>query len=359
MADKIIRMGIIGYGGMARWHHMMMQTQDNLGIQAVAVYDISEAANMKAKEDGLRVCSSAAELLCKDDIDVVLIATPNDWHKPYAFQAMDAGIDVICEKPVTLCSADLQEMIDKANETGLMMTVHQNRRWDPDYRAILKVRDEGTIGNIFKIESRVSGANGIPGDWRAVKSEGGGMILDWGVHLIDQICDAYKEKITQVYARVQHITNQEVDDGFMAVLTFETGLVAVLEVTTTTYVNYPRWHVSGLYGTIQIDDWDLNGKIVREVAKQGHDELVPIQAGVGLTKTMSPRSSSTVEELPVPKVGGQHIEDEWRKFYDNIVAHINHGVPFIVKHDEVMRVMKVMEAIFQSEAENRAIDTYL
>jgi predicted dehydrogenase len=245
-------------------------------------------------------------------------------------------------------------MIDKAEKTGLMMTVHQNRRWDPDYLAFLKVRDEGTIGNIFKIESRVSGANGVPGDWRGSKAEGGGMVLDWGVHLIDQICDAYKDKITQVYAKVQRITTQEVDDGFMVIMTFETGMVAVVEVTTTTYIKYPRWHISGLYGSMQIDDWDLSGKVVREIAKQEHDELVPIQAGVGLTKTMAPRSAASVEELPILK-----RDRAWEEYYKNIIDHLNNGTPFIVKHDQVMRVMKIMEAIFQSEAENRAIDVCL
>ena len=354
MADKIIRMGIIGYGGMARFHHKQIQEKKLTGIKPVVAYDIADAANQVAKNAGLRVCSSAAELLNKDEIDLVLIATPNDWHKPYALQAMDAGVNVICEKPATLCSDDWQEMVDKANKTGLMLTVHQNRRWDPDYLSVLKVRDEGTIGNIFKIESRVSGANGVPGGWRASKPEGGGMVLDWGVHLLDQICDAYKEKITQIYARVQRITTQEVDDGFMVVMTFETGMVAVVEVTTTTYIKYPRWHVSGLYGSLQIDEWDLTGKVVREVAEQDHDDLVAIQAGVGLTKTMAPRSADSIQELPVPK-----CEQAWDEFYKNIIAHLNHGEPIIVTHEQVMRVMKVMEAIFQSEAENRAIDVSL
>jgi predicted dehydrogenase len=355
MADnQKIGFAVIGYGGMGRYHARHAVRDQGERLDVLGAFDIREARHEVAREDGFNTYESREALLSDPAVELVTVATPNDVHKEIVIDALRHGKNVICEKPVTMTTPDLEDMIAVANETGKFFTVHQNRRWDPDYLAFLKVRDEGTIGNIFKIESRVSGANGVPDNCLKFKEKGGGMVLDWGVHLIDQICDAYKDKITQVYAKVQRITTQEVDDGFMAIMTFETGMVAIVEVATSTYIKYPRWHVSGLYGSLQIDEWDLTGKIVREIAKQGHDELVPIQAGVGLTKTMAPRSAASIEELPVPK-----FEKAWEEYYKNIVAHLNHGEPFIVKHDEVMRVMKIMEAIFQSEAENRAIDVCL
>ncbi len=348
-----LRMGIIGYGGMANYHHRSIK--DRTDIVPVGVYDIAEKANAKAIENGLKVHASAAELL-SSGIDIVLIATPNDVHKDYAVQALEAGINVISEKPVAMDSGELQTMIDTANKTGKLFTVHQNRRWDKDYLVAKAIIEQNLIGNVFAIESRVMGANGIPGDWRAMKKHGGGMVLDWGVHLLDQICDVYKEKIVQIYSRVQHITTEEVDDGFKAILTFESGRVALVEVSTNTFVNLPRWHISGLYGTAVINDWDATGKMVKEVRKQGHDELVAIKAGAGLTKTMAPRDETSIEEIPMPVIPE---EMNWGQYYSNVIAHLAGKEPIIVTHEQVMRVMKVMETIFESEAKGAAINCNL
>ena len=96
-------------------------------------------------------------MLSDPDIDVVLIATPNDCHKPIAIRAMHAGKNVISEKPVTLSSSDLQEMVNVAKETGKFLTVHQNRRWDDDFLIIRKLVEEQKLGHVFRIESRVNG----------------------------------------------------------------------------------------------------------------------------------------------------------------------------------------------------------
>ncbi len=351
--SKVYRLGIIGYGGMAGYHHERINERSD--IDAVCMYDIKESACERGEKRGLKVHKSAEDLL-NDNLDVVLIATPNEVHKSYAIAAMEKGINVICEKPVCMNSTELQEMIDCANRTGKLFTVHQNRRWDADFCLVKEIVKQDLIGDIFAIESRVQGANGIPGDWRAQKAHGGGMVLDWGVHLLDQILTLYPDKITQIYSKVQRITTQEVDDGFKAILTFETGMVVLVEVSTNTFINLPRWHVSGLYGTAIIEDWDNKGKIVRDKRKPTHDELKPIKAGAGLTKTMAPRGEETIEEIPLPTLPP---DSDWKEYYNNIVDVLNGKTEQIVKHNQLMRSMKVMEAIFQSEAENKAIDVNL
>lgn len=100
---------------------------------------------------------------------------------------MEAGKVAISEKPVTLCTADLEEMIAASKRTGSVFTVHQNRRWDEDFRVAEKIAKSGQLGRVFAIQSRVHGSRGIPGDWRNTKAQGGGMVLDWGVHLLDQM----------------------------------------------------------------------------------------------------------------------------------------------------------------------------
>ena len=180
------KMAIVGFGGMAGWHYNEIQTIE--GLEIAGIWDIREERRVYAAEEkGLHVYSGLEDLLADSETDLVLIATPNDVHKPVAIAAMEAGKNVVSEKPVTLCSQDLREMIETSDRTGRFLTVHQNRRWDEDFLTVKKILEEGKLGEVFRVESRVHGSRGIPGDWRQEKEHGGGMILDWGVHLLDQL----------------------------------------------------------------------------------------------------------------------------------------------------------------------------
>ena len=141
------RIGIIGYGGMGGWHVNKLQTMENPEI--AGIWDIRECQREKALSKGLHVYESLEALLADETVDLVLIATPNDVHKPLAIAAMEAGKNVVCEKPVTLNSADLQEMVDASVRTGKVFTVHQNRRWDKDFLVVKKIIEEGTPAEFF------------------------------------------------------------------------------------------------------------------------------------------------------------------------------------------------------------------
>ena len=128
MRENKVVYGLIGYGGMGRWHTEILSNVPDAVIGGI--YDIKKEKREEAKEKGFFVYETEEAMLADPDIDVVLIATPNDCHKPIAIRAMHAGKNVISEKPVTLSSADLLEMENAAKETGKLLTVHQNRRWD-------------------------------------------------------------------------------------------------------------------------------------------------------------------------------------------------------------------------------------
>lgn len=347
--SKEHKLGIIGYGGMGKWHHLNMNKVD--GVAAAAVFDISQEALNRAKAYGLRTYNTLDGILRDEDIDIITIATPNDFHCPYAIEAFKAGKHVITEKPAALSSGELQKMIDASGQYNRVFSVHQNRRWDNDYRTIKEIYDSNMLGRVYSIQSRVMGSRGIPGDWRAKKKRGGGMMLDWGVHLIDQALDVIKSKVTDVYVRMQHVNHTEVDDGFQLFITFECGLVYLIEVSTNAYINLPRWHMSGVLGTAVVDDWACSGRIVKRITGKETDDAKPIEAGAGLTKTMAPRTKASVEEFPLPKVQ----TNEWKEYYENFIKVIGGEAELIVRPGQVMRVMKIMEASFVSEMENRAV----
>ena len=344
---RVIGIAVVGYGGMGTWHtHRIAEIPE---VCLKGVYDIKPERNEAAREAGIRAYDSLEELLADPEIDVVTIAIPNDMHKEVAIKAMEAGKNVISEKPVTLCTADLEEMIAAAKRTGQIFTVHQNRRWDEDYRIVCKIISEGKLGRVFRISSRVHGSRGIPGDWRNTQEHGGGMVLDWGVHLLDQMNMMMGRMPVSVYARLSNVTNEEVDDGFIAEFVYDGGVDFIVEVGTSNFINLPRWYVEGLNGTAEVTDFACNGKIVIAVEDEKHD-AVPIITAAGLTKTMAPRTPETIQELPLPRVPSD-IHD----YYRNIAASVNGEADPIVTHDQQRQLMRLMEAIFESAEGNKVV----
>ncbi|MCL2056939.1 MAG: Gfo/Idh/MocA family oxidoreductase [Oscillospiraceae bacterium] len=347
---KRIKTAIVGYGGMGQWHGEKLLTLDDK-IEAAGTYDILETRQDAAKKAGFTPYPSFEAVLADPELELVTIATPNDLHKPLAIELMAAGKNVISEKPVTLCLADLDEMIGAAEKYGKLFTVHQNRRWDEDFLVCKKIIDDDMLGNAFRIESRVQGSRGIPGDWRNKKEFGGGMVLDWGVHLLDQMVMLKPDKaITSVYAELTYITNEGVDDGCFITLTFEDGFKALVEVGTSNFIRLPRWYVTGENGSAIVENWNLDGKITM-VSDWEKRDAVPVATAAGLTKTMAPRTAETIKEYPLPKV-----ESDVRDFYRNVYDVIRNGAQPLITHRQVRRVMKIMEAAFKSSETNSVVE---
>ena len=341
---------VIGYGGMGGFHINQMLEKFGDRAEVIGVYDIDPAKREKADDKGVHFFNSREELLADDRIDLITIATPNDVHKEIAIACLDAGKNVISEKPVTLSVADLEEIIVAAKRNGKMFTVHQNRRWDEDYLTVKKLYDENTMGKIFRIEHRVQGSRGIPGDWRNQKEHGGGMVLDWGIHLLDQVLQMTKPyKLVSVYNELTNVTNENCDDGFRATLIFENGLSFYVEVTTSNFIELPLWYVLGENGTAVINNWQFEGEIV-EVSDWENRDAVPIQAGAGITKTMAPRTDDTIKHFPLPEVHAN-----WSEYYNNIFDTLDGKATQIVTHDEQRRLLKLVDALFESANENKVV----
>ena len=342
---------VIGYGGMGSWHTRKVKNEMGEYAELIGIYDIDPARNKVAEENGIHAFASREELLADERIDLVTVATPNDYHKEIVMAALRAGKNVISEKPVTICSADLEEMIACANECGKLFTVHQNRRWDEDYLTMKKLLDDGTLGKVFRIESRVQGSRGIPGDWRNQKQHGGGMVFDWGIHLLDQaLMMTLPRKLKTVYAELTNVTNENCDDGFRATLIFDDGLSFYVEVTTSNFISLPLWYMLGENGTSVIDDWDCSGKTVM-VSDWENRDAVPIVAGAGITKTMAPRTDDTIKEYPLDVQ-----KADWGEYYKNVYAYLRGEDPIIVPHDQQRRHLKLVEAIFESGKENKVVE---
>lgn len=338
---------VIGYGGQGAWHCTQILNSDVAHL--CGTYDIKENRRKAAMDAGIFVYENNEAILADPAVEAVIIATPNDVHEELAVAAFESGKHVICEKPVEMSVKALDRMIAASQKAGKVFTVHQNRRWDVDFLAMKEIARSGQIGTILNMESRIHGSRGIPSDWRCEKEHGGGMMLDWGVHLIDQILQICTQKIVKVYGVFSHITNQEVDDGFKLELTFEDGATAHIEVGTYNFLPLPRFYMQGKQGSAIISDWRHKAHVAKLTAWQEKD-ITPVQNAAGITKTMAPRDHLTLDEYDVERPSAD-VHD----FYRNFCAVLDGKEELLITLPQVRRVMQVMEAAFASDAAGQVL----
>ena len=338
-----IRMGIIGFGYMGHWHLNHAPMVDD--VKVIAAYDINPDKLAEAKSIGLKAYDKLDEFLADKEINLVLVATPNDVHCELVCAALNAGKNVISEKPVAMSLAEVDKMIDTAKANNKLFTVHQNRRWDKDYRIIKEIYDKGELGNIYSIHSTLHGARGAMFGWRAEPEHGGGMIYDWGVHFVDQLLYMMGfDCVKSVFCKTVKVKTPEVEDYFFMVMDLKNGAHVQMEIGTWCLKPMPRWLVMGDKGTAYVNDFTRNGGIV-SVDESVEPEEIVVMTTSGPTRTFAPRGKKEIIEKELPDT-----PSDLREYYENLRDAIDGKAELIVKPEQVRAVFCVLEAMFKSAA---------
>ena len=343
-----IKLGVIGFGGMGKWH---AQNAPRAGVEIIAVCDIDDVKRKEAVNMGYKLYNTADELLTDPEINTVVLTVPNHLHKEMCLKAARAGKNVITEKPAALNVAELDEMEQACKEAGVFFTAHQNRRWDRDMLTVKKAFDDGMLGNLFTIESKLHSGNGYMHEWHLYKKYGGGMIYDWGVHLIDQILFMMpKAKIKSIYADIKNVLHEEVDDYFKIIMKMDNGVTAHIELSTYILEYQPRWLAAGDKGTMIVKTFGCDGSIYRtgKMLEKLPPQITETEAGP--TRQFAPVPPGGIVTEPLPE-----IRTDWTDFYRNVADVLNGEAESIIKIPEVRRVLSVMEAARKSAETGEAI----
>src|SRR5439155_1021790 len=155
----------------------------------VAAVDPNVERRKAAETDfaGVRTYASVSELVSDDDVEVALVATPPAHHVALTLTLLRAGKHVACEKPLCLTVAEADQIIGTATASRRMLTVHQNRRWDPDFVALRRAVAAGLLGEIFNVETFVGGYAHPCRTWHSDTAVSGGAGYDWGSHHVDWV----------------------------------------------------------------------------------------------------------------------------------------------------------------------------
>ncbi len=180
-----IRVGLIGFGFVSKTFHVpLLQATDGYKITAVSS---SRPADVSAMLAGVEVVSDPKALATHPDIDLVVIASPNETHAPLAEAAMRAGRNVVVDKPFTITVEEARHLATVEREKNVLLSVFQNRRWDSDFLTVQDAIRQDLTGRVVLFESRIDRYRPDVRDrWREVPGPGAGLLYDLGPHLIDQ-----------------------------------------------------------------------------------------------------------------------------------------------------------------------------
>lgn len=227
-----IKVAIIGTGTIANYHAHGLQTLANVEI-AIAVDTQLESANKFAIKYNIKeVVSDAMSIIDRDDIDAVIIGTPNKFHCPYALEFLKYGKDVLLEKPMAMNSGEGNEIIETSKTTQQLVMVGHMWRFDTEVNYIRKVVDSGKLGKIIKTKSYGIHENWGPSGWFTQKEmAGGGALVDMGVHAIDTVRYILGDpQPLTVYAEIgTHYGDYDVDDSGIIIINWDNGTTSIIE----------------------------------------------------------------------------------------------------------------------------------
>ncbi len=353
---KDIGIAIIGHGFMGHEHEKMLS--DFPGIRLVGISD-SDPEQLTDVIDGVKRYADNAEAFADPEVDTVIIAINNRQHHDVVIEAANAGKHIICEKPVAMSLAELDEMEAAVRANGVTFTVHQQRRYDPDFRTAKAVYDSGTLGEVYSIKNQLYGFNGNMHDWHVLVSEGGGMLYDWGVHLLDQVCWMFPgAKIKSVFADIRNVINKEVDDYFEIMLRFDNNVTVTVELGTYYLADKTQdkwferhWFVAGSKGTAYVDGFFPEGKIVRTTQLLTNVSGSRTMTAAGPTRSFGPAPEGRIVTEPLPEVHTEH-----RNYFENYIRAFRGEEDFLVGIPEVRRVLRLMDAVRESGRTGKSVD---
>ncbi|MEW5538903.1 Gfo/Idh/MocA family oxidoreductase [Streptomyces cyaneofuscatus] len=245
-----LRVALVGYGlAGSVFHAPLIAATEGLVLDTVVTSNEERRAEARAAYPDLRFAASPDELWERaDELDLVVIASPNKTHVALATAALKAGLPVVVDKPIAGTAAEARELAALAEERGLLLSVFQNRRWDNDFRTLAALIADGELGEVQRFESRFERWRPQPkGGWRESgdPEEIGGLLYDLGSHVVDQALVLFGPAV-QVYAEsdVRRPGAAADDDTFIAI-THANGVRSHLYVSATTAQLGPRFRVLG------------------------------------------------------------------------------------------------------------------
>lgn len=250
---RTIRTAVAGFGlSGSVFHAPLIAANPAYSLDVISTSDAGRRAAAGGSYPGARVVDTPAEILSlAGELDLLVLGTPPATHYPLAKAALEAGLDVVVDKPFAVRSAEGQELVELAARSGRVLTVFQNRRWDGDYLTVKGLLGNGALGSVTRFESRFERwSPEVSKAWKAdaTAADGGGVLFDLGTHLLDQALQLFGPAAV-VHAELQaRRPGEQVDDDVFVALRHESGVLSHLWMNMLCAQQGPRYRVLGSEG---------------------------------------------------------------------------------------------------------------
>ena len=336
-----IRTGVIGYGATCEMGRMHLKSMEKAGMEPTAVVEPNpERLECAAKDfPGIETYSSVKEMLGKSKVKLLVVITPHNTHRDIAMECLRAGRHVISEKPLCITTEECDEIISEAKKRGLLLTAFHNRHWDGGIlEAMRLIKEEKMIGDIVHIEAhcgqRAKEACPI---WRGSKSISGGILYDWGVHLLEYglqlLGDAKLVEVTGFAANGFWSATSKwgadtCEDEAHLVARFDNG--AWMSLNVTAIDTLPK---------------SVDRNMLEITATKGTCLM-----GIGSVKVIRPLGEGRTEILEK-----NNLPNQWDNFYDNIAAHLYEGAKLVITPEWSRRPIHILDLAVKSAVQGQCI----
>jgi len=334
-----IKVGVVGYGGAFNMGKAHLNQMKAAGMTPVAVAEIDPKRLEQAKQDfpGIATFPDLGRMLKECDVNLITLITPHNTHAPLALQALKAGRHIVCEKPLAITTAEVDAMLAEAKKKGLIVSTYHNRHWDGRIQLALEhIQKKKLIGEIVRLELHM-GAFGKPRAWwRSSKSISGGILYDWGVHLLEYCFQLVQSPMTEVsgFAKTGFWASQKGapypkdanEDEASAIVRFKNGALLNLRITTLDHNPKAGWiEILGTKGSYLIDGGEYT-----------------------LIRRSEDGSVSTTEK-------GKNPPDQGEKYYQNVADHLVKGAALVIDGPWARRPIHVLDLAWQSAKQGKTL----
>jgi predicted dehydrogenase len=334
----VIRVGVIGFGFVSKTFHVpLLNATDGYKITAVSS---SHPADVTAVLPDVDVVSDPKSLATHPDVDLVVIASPNETHVPLAELSMRAGHNVVVDKPFTITVEEARHLAAVSKEKNVLLSVFQNRRWDSDFLTVQDAIRRDLTGRVVLFESRIDRYRPeVRERWREIPGPGAGLLYDLGPHLIDQalLLFGIPESVQATLANQRR--GARTDDFFQLVLRYG-EMIALLSAGSLVSGGSARFSVHGEKATIVKEKPDIQEDQLRAGVSPGDpdwgldpDDAVLYDGSSGATRTL------------------KAARGDQRRYYVALREALHGRAPNPVTPEQGTTVMAIIEAALRSDEE--------
>lgn len=348
-----IKVGVIGLGRSGNGMHLDFFSKHRDLYEVVAVCDLIEERRKKAADRfGCRTYEKDVDFVKDPDIEIVFVATRSCDHYRHAVMAMEAGKSVFVEKPIALNSTDVADLFRRAKQPGApRFFPQQNRRFESTFQEIWKIIKSGKLGNVFEVTTSQLGYQRRD-DWQTIDDFGGGQLLNWGPHIIDQSLRLLGAPVKEQYSdRVLGAAGGDCDDHFSVHFIGENGRKVNMCISGSCALRQGRSFMAiGTRGAVEAFEQHVHIKYINPKQK-----LPPVISDPG-TPGDSFGPSGTFSAVVHPDwiekeydVKGCPLDKTWLGVYESY----RNGAEYPIKEEEVMALMQAIDRI---RATSKVID---